>query len=52
VIVKILKGLQDLKPEMSDDGAVATYDVSKLEGQHPDRIQFRRVKDVWYIADK
>jgi hypothetical protein len=52
VMVKILKGLEGLKPEMSEDGAVATYDVSKLEGQHPDKIQFRQVKDVWYIADK
>ncbi len=52
VMVKILKGLQGLKPEMSDDGAVTTYDVSKLEGPHPDKLQFRQVKDVWYIADK
>jgi hypothetical protein len=52
VMVKILKGVQELKPELSEEGAVATYDVSKLEGEHPDKIQFRRVKDVWYIADK
>jgi hypothetical protein len=52
VMIKILKGLQDLKPEMSEDGAIATFDVSKLEGPHPEKIQFRRVKDVWYIADK
>ena len=52
VMLKVLKGIQDAKPEMSEDGALATFDVSKLEGQHPDKIQFRQVKDVWYIADK
>ena len=52
VMLKVLKGIQDAKPELSEDGALATFDVSKLEGQHPPKIQFRQVKDVWYIADK
>lgn len=52
VMLKVLKGIQDAKPELSEDGKLATFDVSKLEGQHPAKIQFRQVKDVWYIADK
>src|SRR4029077_9103936 len=32
LILKVLKGIQDAKPELSEDGALATFDVSKLEG--------------------
>jgi hypothetical protein len=52
LMAKVLKGIQDAKPELSEDGKLATFDVSKLEGPHPPKIQFRQVKDVWYIADK
>ena len=52
VMVKILKGLQGLKPEMSEDAQSRPLTSQKLEGPHPDKLQFRQVKDVWYIADK
>ncbi len=50
-LLKVLKAIKGAKPEMSDDGETATFDVKKLEGEHPEKIQFRKLKDVWYIAD-
>lgn len=51
-VLKVLKAVKDAKPEMSEEGELATFDVSKLEGKHPDKLHFRKIKDVWYIAEK
>ena len=51
-LLKTLKAAKEMKPVLSDDGTVATFDVKKLPGEHPPKIQFRKVKGLWYIADK
>jgi hypothetical protein len=50
-VLKVLNYIKDAKPKLSDDGETATFDVEKLEGKHPKDLHFRKVKDVWYIAD-
>jgi hypothetical protein len=50
-VLKVLNFIKDAKPKMSEDGEMAAFDVEKLEGKHPKELHFRKVKDVWYIAD-
>jgi len=50
-VLKVLNFIKDAKPKISEDGETATFDVTKLEGKHPNELHFRKIKDVWYIAD-